>query len=106
MTRTNLTREEILKMRQDPANFRFGKAIYACKADPYVILPKQIKWLGWTINMAHPDAVKTITGLGLFTAFPVLFAIFYFQNLAAVSAAIVVTTILLSAWCAHKSKLP
>lgn len=106
MTRTKLTREEILKMRQDPANFRCGKMIYACKADPYVILPKQIKWLGWTVNMAHPDAVKTITGLGLFTAFPVLFVIFYFQNLTAVFVSVVLTSVVMCAWCAHKSKLP
>lgn len=104
--KTSLSKEEILKMRRDPANFRFGRMFYACREDPYVILPKEIKWLGWTVNMAHPDAAKTMAGLGLFTALPVLAAIILFQNITAVSIAVAAGTILLCVWCARESRLP
>lgn len=93
-------------MRRDPANFRFGRMFYACKADPYVILPKEIKWLGWTVNMAHPDAVKTMAGLGLFTTIPVLLVILLFQNLTAIFIAVLADTFLLCVWCARASRLP
>lgn len=30
--------------------------IYHCKADPRLIVPKRIKWGGWTLTFAHTSA--------------------------------------------------
>jgi hypothetical protein len=43
------------KLWNDPANWR-GRVIYHCKADPRLIVPKRIRWTGWTMNFAHPAA--------------------------------------------------
>jgi len=34
--------------------------VYYCKADPRVIVPKHLKWMGWTINFAHPSAIPVM----------------------------------------------
>ncbi len=103
--RTHLSREEILKFRQDRTNYIYGGTVYACKSDPYVILPKKIKWMGWTINMGHHDALATLMLIILWTTIPVLLVIFLFQNVLAIFIAVVIDTILLCAWCAKKAKL-
>ena len=28
--------------------------IYYCKNDPRLVVPKRIKWTGWTVNFAYP----------------------------------------------------
>jgi uncharacterized membrane protein len=50
-----VTREELEAYRKDPQNRKWG--LYYCKADPRMIVPKRLKWMGWTINFAHPSAV-------------------------------------------------
>ena len=47
-----MTREEIEKCWRDPRNRKWG-IFYYCKADPRVIVPKRLKWMGWTVNAAH-----------------------------------------------------
>jgi hypothetical protein len=32
-------------------------------ADPRLIVPKRIKWMGWTINAAHPAAFLVLLGM-------------------------------------------
>ena len=53
--RTTMTREEIETCWKDPRNRKWG--FYNCKADPRVIVPKRLKWMGWTMNVAHPSAI-------------------------------------------------
>ena len=43
------------KLWSDPANWRLN-AIYICKADPRYLVPKPIRWTGWTVNFAHTGA--------------------------------------------------
>ncbi len=50
-----MTREEIEACRRDRRNRKW--CFYYCKADPRVIVPKRYKWMGWTINAAHPSAI-------------------------------------------------
>jgi len=54
----------------DPANWRWG--IYYCKEDPRVVVPKSIKWMGWTVNFARPSAVPIILLIGLLAVAPML----------------------------------
>jgi hypothetical protein len=42
------------RLWSDPANWR--GPFYSCKSDPRHLVPKKIRWTGWTINFAHPLA--------------------------------------------------
>ena len=50
-----MTQEEIESCWKDPRNRKWG--FYYCKADPRVIVPKRLKWMGWTVNAARPSAI-------------------------------------------------
>ena len=56
--RSEVTREELEDCRKDPQNRKWG--VYYCKADPRVIVPKRLKWMGWTINFARPSAIPVV----------------------------------------------
>jgi uncharacterized membrane protein len=32
-------------------------AVYFCKNDTRICVPKRIKWMGWTVNLAHTTGV-------------------------------------------------
>jgi len=53
-----VTREELEACRNDPHNQKWG--VYHCKADLRVIVPKRLKWMGWTINAARPSAIPVM----------------------------------------------
>ena len=53
-----MTAEEIEACWRDPRNRKWG--LYCCKADPRVIVPKSIKSMGWTINVARPSAIPVL----------------------------------------------
>jgi hypothetical protein len=46
------SREELDRLWENPENWH-GIGCYACRADPRVIVPKRVKWAGWTVNFAH-----------------------------------------------------
>jgi len=48
-----MTKEELETLWADKDNGRWG-AIYYCKNDPRLVVPKRIKWMGWTVNCAYP----------------------------------------------------
>jgi len=48
-----MTKEELEKLWADKNNWRWG-CIYYCKDDPRLVVPKPIKWTGWTVNFAYP----------------------------------------------------
>ena len=68
-----MTREEIENCWKDPRNRKWG-LFYYCKADPRVIVPKRLKWMGWTINTARPSAVPVVLLLLAIVAVPLLIA--------------------------------
>jgi hypothetical protein len=68
--RRNMTREEIEALRKDPRHRRWG-ILYFCKGDPGMVVPKRIKWLGWTLNFAHPGAIPAGLGLAALLLVPV-----------------------------------
>ncbi len=53
-----MTRGELEACWKDPHNRKWG--VYYCKADPRVIVPKRLKWMGWTINAARPSAIPIV----------------------------------------------
>ncbi len=48
-----MTKEELETLWADKNNWLWG-AIYYCKNDPRLVVPKRIKWTGWTLNFAYP----------------------------------------------------
>ena len=64
-----MTREEIEAYWKDSHNWKWG--IYYCKADPRVILPKRLKWMGWTVNFARPSAIPVVLLLLAMVTVPV-----------------------------------
>lgn len=48
-----MTKEELEILWKDRNNWRWG-AVYYCKKDPRVVVPKRFKWTGWTMNFAYP----------------------------------------------------
>jgi hypothetical protein len=65
-----MTREEIEACWKDPHNRKWG-FFYYCKADPRVIVPRRLKWMGWTINAARPSAIPVLLLLLAILAVPV-----------------------------------
>jgi hypothetical protein len=51
-----MTKEELQSLWRDKSNWRFY-FIYCCREDPRLIVPRRIKWFGWTVNFAHLRAV-------------------------------------------------
>ena len=48
-----MTRENLDQLWADPKNWRI---VYRCANDPRVIVPRRRRWMGWTMNFAHPFA--------------------------------------------------
>ena len=82
-----MTPEEIDALWRDPRNYKYG--VYFCKEDPRAIVPRRIKWMGWTANFARPSAIPITLFLLAVLAVPTLIA----RQHAATSAAVVLTFI-------------
>jgi hypothetical protein len=54
-----MTRDEIESYWRDPRNWKWA-GIYYCKADPRAIVPRRLKWMGWTLNAARPSAIPVL----------------------------------------------
>jgi hypothetical protein len=68
-----MTREELEALWNDRRHWKWG--VYYCKADPRVIVPKRWKWMGWTINAAHPSSILVVLVLvALCLGAPILIA--------------------------------
>ena len=64
-----MTREEIENCWKDPHNWKWR--VYYCKADPRAIVPRRLKWMGWTVNFARPSAIPWVALLLAIVAVPV-----------------------------------
>jgi len=53
-----MTREEIENCWKDPNHWKWR--VYYCKADPRAIVPRRLKWMGWTVNFARPSAIPWV----------------------------------------------
>ena len=59
------------KMIADPANYKWG-IFYANGRDPRIIVPKRARYMGWTLNFAHPVTwmiLLTLVGAALLTEY-------------------------------------
>jgi len=44
------------RFHANPANWKLG-IFYFCRTDPRIVVPKRIRGLGWTLNLARPLAL-------------------------------------------------
>jgi Family of unknown function (DUF5808) len=51
--RRSVSRAELERLWAEPRNWGW---VYRCALDPRVIVPRRRRWMGWTINFAHPWA--------------------------------------------------
>jgi hypothetical protein len=65
-----MTQEEIEACWKDPRNRKWG-IFYYCKADPRAIVPRRLKWMGWTFNAARPSAIPVVLLLLAILAVPI-----------------------------------
>jgi uncharacterized membrane protein len=58
------------------SNWYFYESIYYSKNDTRLLVPKKMKWMGWTLNFAHPYAYATfgaIVGVPLATTAGIIY---------------------------------
>jgi Family of unknown function (DUF5808) len=96
-----MTREELEACWKDPENRKWG--VYYCKADPRVIVPKRLKWMGWTINFALPSAIPLMLLTLAIVVVPILFVRAWDGGVGAVLASVLISTAVLCLLCAYLS---
>lgn len=66
-----MKREELEALWRDPGSWRLW-GTYVQSKDPRVIVPKRVRWTGWTLNFGHRLAIPVLVGISLFVCLPVL----------------------------------
>ena len=61
-----MNKEDLEKLWCDPRNWHFP-GIYYCKDDPRIVIPKQRRWAGFSLNWANRMAIPFL--LGVFIVF-------------------------------------
>ena len=56
---------------RDPSNWKWG-AIYYCQEDPRVMVPKRLRWTGWTTNFTHSWAWPSLVLILVLSLLPTL----------------------------------
>jgi uncharacterized membrane protein len=49
-------------MSNNPEKYKWG-VFYFDAEDPRVVVPKNIQWMGWTLNFAQPGSYLIVIGL-------------------------------------------
>lgn len=99
-----MTREELENLWKDPRNRKWG--VYYCKEDPRVVVPKSIRWFGWTVNAARPSAIPVAVLLLVILGGPVWFAAFHRAGIGVVlltAAASIAVVCLVCAYLASRT---
>jgi hypothetical protein len=102
-----LPRGTLDRLWADLKNWKGG--IYSCKDDPRVVVPKRVRWAGWTVNFAHSRTWLFLLGIiGVFAspmvwfsgvgaeATPTWFIQVYFGSLAVFAVTVIVISPILS----------
>ena len=63
--------EELEALWRDPESWRLW-GTYVQSRDPRVIVPKRIRWTGWTLNFGHRLAFRVLVGIVLLVCLPIL----------------------------------
>ena len=55
--------ERVDALWRDPAHWRCGGVVYVCPTDARLFVPKQVWWMGFTLNFGHSWSVPTMCAL-------------------------------------------
>jgi len=95
---------ELEQLWQDPRHWTAG-IIYHCTADPRVIVPKQRRWGGWTLNCAHRSAGLVLLGAMAIAVAPTLIVVAAgYANTLTVLAAVALSIVVLCFGAAWESE--
>ena len=102
-----MTREELDRLWRDP-RFWSPIGIYRCPGDPRIVVPKRLRWAGWTLNFAHPAAWLVLFGSVMLVAGPTLLVVLSRRatpgEAMLTTLASVALLVALSAWEAQRSR--
>ena len=68
-----VTRDDLDRLWASPSNWSL---VYRCAEDPRVIAPRRRRWMGWTINFAHPHALLVLVISVVIAVGPVFLLLF------------------------------
>ena len=89
---------------QDPRHWT-ASIIYHCAADSRVIVPKQRRWGGWTLNFAHQSAWLVLLGVMAIAVAPTLIVLAMgYGSVPAVFAAVALSIVVLCFGAAWESE--
>ena len=69
-----MNRKSLEELWSRPSNWGL---VYRCPQDPRVIVPKRRRWMGWTINFAHPLAWVVLVASFVIAVVPALLAVWW-----------------------------
>jgi hypothetical protein len=89
------------QFHRDPSNWVLG-FLYFARADRRLVVPKRLRWLGWTLNFARPLAFPLLLAVWA-VLFAPLVALVRFHALSPASAfcSEVVLVVALIGMCVH-----
>ena len=96
-----MTHEEIEACWKDSHNWKWG--IYYCKADPRVIVPKRLKWMGWTVNFARPSAIPVVLLLLAMVTVPVCIVAIKCARISSLLITVAAAITVMCVMCAYLS---
>ena len=98
---------ELEQLWQDPRHWTAG-IIYHCAADPRVIVPKQWRWGGWTLNFARRSAWLVLLGAIAIAVGPMLIVVATgYASTLTVLAAVALSIVVLcfgAAWASERRR--
>jgi hypothetical protein len=99
-----MTKEELETLWRDKNNWLWG-AIYYCKKDPRLVVPKRVKWTGWTMNFAYPwRAIGLIIFIILAASLPFIIELrLNIATPAVICVTLAVVAVLIIGLCAYLS---
>ena len=56
MSKEKPNNDTLEKWHKDPNNWKWV-IFYFNKEDDRILIPKRIKWMGWTVNYANPSSI-------------------------------------------------
>ena len=95
---------ELEQLWQDPRHWT-ASILYHCTADPRVIVPRQRRWGGWTLNFAHRSAWLVLLGAMAIAVAPTLIVVATgYGSAPAVLAAVALSILVLCFGAAWESE--
>lgn len=102
-----MTPQELDRLWRDPRCWS-PIGIYRCPLDPRIVVPKRMRWAGWTLNFAHRAAWPVLLGSVVVAAGPTLLVVLNARagplQVILTTAASVALIVALSAWEASRPR--